>query len=65
MAKQTVKKTAKKEMYCPYCDEEIFKAELPYCQGCGVTIVYCPKCRQPVTRDKRVCPLCGAEIKGE
>jgi len=62
MAKQ---KTKKRELFCPYCDEEIVKAGLPYCQSCGVTIFYCPKCRQPVARDKRVCPHCGAEIKGE
>jgi predicted RNA-binding Zn-ribbon protein involved in translation (DUF1610 family) len=63
MAKQSVKKTAKKALHCPYCDEEIMKAEFPYCQGCGVTIFYCPKCRQPVARDKKICPHCGAEIR--
>jgi len=65
MAGQNVKKRARKEIYCPYCDEEIMKAEFPYCVSCGVTIFYCPKCRKPVARAKRVCPHCGAEIKGE
>jgi predicted RNA-binding Zn-ribbon protein involved in translation (DUF1610 family) len=65
MAKPTAKKTAKKALHCPYCDEEIMKAEFPYCQSCGVTIFYCPKCRKTVARDKRICPHCGAEIKGE
>ena len=51
--------------FCPYCDEEIMVADFPYCQACGVTIFYCPICRESVPRDNRVCPHCGAEIKGE
>ena len=54
-----------KRLFCPYCDEEIMEADLPYCQVCGVTVLYCPKCRKPVPRDKNICPHCGAEIKGE
>jgi predicted amidophosphoribosyltransferase len=50
--------------FCPYCDQEIAKESFPYCAACEVTIFYCPKCRKPVPRDKRVCPDCGAEIKG-
>ena len=48
---------------CPYCDEEIIEASTP-CGMCGVTVFYCPECRKPVSRDKKVCPECGAEIKG-
>ena len=59
------RKEEKKHLFCPYCDEEIMGVDLPYCQVCGVTIFCCPRCRKPVTRDKRVCPYCGAEIKGE
>ena len=56
--------TEKKEpIYCPYCDAEITEANLPLCQVCGVTIFYCPACRKPLTRDKRVCPHCGADIR--
>jgi predicted amidophosphoribosyltransferase len=61
MAKQ---KGKKEELFCPYCDEELMKGS-PYCQACGVTIFYCPKCRRLVPRNKRVCPHCGAEIKAE
>mgnify|MGYP001040346329 CR=1 FL=1 len=56
--------TEKKEpIYCPYCEAEIIEANLPLCQACGVTIFYCPKCRKPFPRDKRVCPHCGADIR--
>jgi predicted amidophosphoribosyltransferase len=55
----------RKHLFCPYCDEEMLQAGLPYCQVCQITILYCPSCRTPLPRDKRVCPNCGAEIKGE
>ena len=51
--------------FCPYCDEEIMKADLPYCQACQITIFYCPECREPLPRDNRVCPHCGAEVKAK
>ena len=51
--------------FCPYCDTEIIMAKFPYCQVCRVTIFYCPECRKPLPRENRVCPHCGAEIKGE
>ena len=54
-----------KRLFCPYCDEEIMGAGLSYCQACGVTVFYCPQCRKSVARDKKVCPHCGAEIRGE
>ncbi len=58
-------KAESKRLFCPYCDEEIAETPTSYCQACEVTIFYCPKCRQPVPRDNKVCPHCGAEIKGE
>jgi len=58
-------KEKSKHLFCPYCDEEIMKSDLPYCQVCGVTIFYCPKCRKPLNRDNKVCPYCGADIEGE
>ncbi len=60
----TEQKEKRKPISCPYCDTEIMEANFPYCQACRVTIFYCPKCREPVPRDNRVCPHCGAEIKG-
>lgn len=51
-------------IFCPYCDVEATEESPPYCQACGVTIFYCPQCRKPLARDNRVCPHCGAEIRG-
>ncbi len=58
------RKPEKERCFCPYCDAEIMKLDLPICQACAVTIFYCPKCRKPLPREKRVCPHCGAEIRG-
>ena len=61
MAKQQKKKG---HLFCPYCEEEMRQADLPYCRACQLTVFYCPKCRKPLPREKRVCPHCGTEIKG-
>ena len=58
-------KPEKESRFCPYCDEEIVEISFPYCKVCGVTVFYCPECRKPVSRDKKECPHCGAEIKSE
>ena len=58
------RKAEKKHLCCPYCDEEIAEVSGSYCEACRITIFYCPKCREAVPRDSRVCPHCGAEIKG-
>ena len=50
---------------CPYCDEEIKAADLPWCQACGVVVVYCSECGEVIPQDKKVCPHCGAEVRGE
>ncbi len=57
-------KAEEEHRFCPYCDEEVAAASWPYCDACNVGIFYCPRCRKPVPRDKRICPHCGAEIKG-
>ncbi len=56
-------KLEKERMVCPFCDKEIAAASFPYCESCQTTVFYCPKCRQPVPRNKNVCPKCGAKIK--
>ena len=58
------RKSEKRQLCCPYCDEEMTEANLPYCQACGITVFYCPKCRKPFPRENKVCPHCGAEIRG-
>ena len=50
---------------CPYCDAEMARAALPWCQVCGVEVFYCPKCHEVIERDDRVCPHCGASIEEE
>jgi predicted amidophosphoribosyltransferase len=60
----TRRKKKKEHLCCPYCDEEMMEANFPYCQACQVTVFYCPRCRQPLPRENKVCPHCGAEIKG-
>jgi len=60
----TEQKGTCEHLFCPYCDKEIAEASFPYCDACKVNIFYCPKCQKPLSRDNRVCPHCGAEIKG-
>ena len=54
----------KEPRYCPYCDEEIAEVTFPYGEICKVTMFYCPKCHKPLPRTSKVCPDCGADIKG-
>ncbi len=61
---ESERKIEKEGRFCPYCDEEIAKESFPYCGACEVTVFYCPSCRKPIPRDKRVCSYCGAEVKG-
>lgn len=61
----TEQKGERERCLCPYCDEEIMAADLPNCQVCGITTFYCPKCLKPLPRDNKVCPHCGAKIKGK
>ena len=62
MAEKKSSKTAdKKELHCPFCDEEIRQLNLPWCQACGVTIAVCAKCGQPMGKEKNACPHCGAK----
>ena len=58
------RKVEKERRFCPYCDEEIAEASFPTCQACEVEVFYCPRCRKPIPRENKVCPHCGAEIKG-
>ena len=61
--KDTGKTEKKEERWCPYCEDDLARAELPYCQPCQVTTFNCPSCGKPAPRTKRVCPACGAKMK--
>ncbi len=50
---------------CPYCEEELAMSAPPYCQPCGVTLLYCDNCGIAVEREARVCPKCGSELESE
>ena len=50
---------------CPYCDEEVRAADLPWCQACGVTVVKCSDCGETIPPGNEACPHCGAEVKVE
>jgi hypothetical protein len=68
MAKTVKKSTVQKKaisqaQHCPYCDVELVAMNLPMCQACQVTILYCPHCGKPLHKDKKVCTFCGTEVK--
>ena len=46
---------------CPYCDEEVKAAELPWCVDCGVSSRTCSNCNQPVSGADGICKNCGAD----
>ena len=48
---------------CPFCDDEIAEAAFPYCEACGLKVLYCPKCGLAVPRNREICPHCGASMK--
>jgi RNA polymerase subunit RPABC4/transcription elongation factor Spt4 len=56
---------SRSKQWCPYCDEEIENTQLPYCQPCKVPSFKCPACKQVVPREEKICPNCGALMKGE
>jgi hypothetical protein len=58
------KKLEKKdEPWCPYCEDDVATARLPFCQPCQVKTFKCPSCGKPAARTKRICPECGAKMK--
>ena len=57
-------KAGEKQLFCPYCDGPVGDKLLPYCGACGIEFFYCPQCQEPVSRENKTCPKCGAEIKG-
>jgi hypothetical protein len=61
---KTVKQTPNKTTpHCPFCDTELMAANLPVCQACHVTIIYCSECNKPLPKNSKTCPSCGARVK--
>ena len=48
---------------CPYCEQEIITAKLPYCKPCDVSLHYCARCQIAVAREATACPKCGGELE--
>jgi predicted amidophosphoribosyltransferase len=65
MAKTVKKNTALKKAtpHCPYCDVELVAMNLPFCQACQITIIYCPHCGKPLPKNNKICPSCGTKVK--
>lgn len=59
----TSAKTTGNTPHCPYCDQDVQEAKLPWCKGCGVKLQYCPECGKPVSREAESCPHCGKKYK--
>jgi len=58
------KKTEKQEKcLCPYCEEELVIASLPYCRPCGIVFHRCLRCNITVLDRKATkCPKCGEPL---
>ena len=57
------KKAKEKRCLCPYCEEELIAASLPYCKPCGIVFCRCIKCRLTVLDKKaKNCPKCGGPL---
>jgi RNA polymerase subunit RPABC4/transcription elongation factor Spt4 len=63
MKRSEKSKEKERKFICPYCEEEIFMAEFPYCQPCQVRLRYCLKCNIVVEKNAKVCPNCGQPVK--
>ncbi|MFC1988792.1 Fe-S cluster assembly scaffold protein NifU [Chloroflexota bacterium] len=56
-------KPEEQHCYCPYCEEEMEEAMLPYCEACKANLTYCLECNNPLSADDKACQHCGAENK--
>ena len=58
------KKTEKQERcFCPYCEEELVMANLPYCRPCRIVFLRCIRCNITVLDRKATkCPQCGEPL---
>jgi hypothetical protein len=54
--------TQKKQVHCPYCDQDVQAAKMPWCQACGVNLTVCSECGRPVASEIKECPHCGTKL---
>ncbi len=58
------KKVEQERCLCPYCDEELVVASMPFCRTCGVVFRHCIRCGVTVLeKDATTCPKCGGQLK--
>jgi endogenous inhibitor of DNA gyrase (YacG/DUF329 family) len=55
-------KSDKKQLRCPFCDEEIAELQYPFCEACKVEVKRCPECGKVVSQESETCPECGTKI---
>jgi hypothetical protein len=62
--KEKRQKSAKEERcICPYCEEELIVANLPYCQACAIVFRQCVRCQITVLdKEAANCPKCGEPL---
>ena len=63
MAKTTKQTQKKATPHCPFCDAELMAQNLPVCQVCQVTIIYCEECGKPIPKNRKTCPTCGGKAR--
>lgn len=57
-------KVEKERCLCPYCEEELIVATMPFCRACGVVFRHCVRCGVTVLeKDARICPKCGGQLE--
>ncbi len=59
---ETKEQTAEATCRCPFCQGEMAKV-LPFCASCGVALIACSSCGEPMAREAAKCPNCGAEAR--
>lgn len=63
MKKAAKKKVGKvKECLCPFCEEELMVAGLPFCMACRALLNYCTRCKIVVEKGVKTCPRCGGGL---
>ena len=57
------KKVKEERCICPYCEEELIMANLPYCRPCRIVFRQCIRCQITVLdKEATNCPKCGEPL---